>query len=147
APVLPEMASLEWAVHAALTSAEEPPLSASLLAEFGPNASLRFLLQPSLHFAVFRWPLLALWQGTHPRDRPLTRGISRTAIVRRGDRIRFIELSSARFGFWRSIARGMQLEHAAARALARDPMFDLVNELMVLFRAGLVVGADECHAH
>ena len=148
APILPEMASLEWAVHAALTKAEQSPLAPSVLAELDPSASnLSFVLQPSLHFAVSRWPLLPLWQAAHPEDRPLARRISRTAIFRKGDRIRFVELSSARFGFWRGIARGAQLEYAAARALARDPMFDLVNEILTLFRAGLVVATDDSHAN
>jgi hypothetical protein len=145
APILPEMASLEWAVHAALTAAERKPLAPSVLA--GENSSnLRFVLQPSLHFALSRWSLLPLWQGTHPEDRPLDRRLGRTAIFRNGDRIRFVELSSARFAFWRGIARGAQLESAAARALARDPMFDLVKEILALFRAGLVVAAGDSHA-
>jgi hypothetical protein len=145
APILPEMASLEWAVHAALTAAEQRPLAPSVLA--GENSSnLRFVLQPSLHFALSRWSLLPLWQGTHPEDRPLDRRLGRTAIFRNGDRIRFVELSSARFAFWRSIARGAQLESAAARALARDPMFDLVKEILALFHAGLVVATNVSHA-
>jgi hypothetical protein len=105
------------------------------------------VLQPSLHFSLSRWSLLPLWQGTHPEDRPLARRIGRTAIFRNGDHVRFFELSSARFAFWRSIARGSQLEGAAARALARDPMFDLVAEILALFRAGLVVATDNSHAH
>jgi hypothetical protein len=148
APILPEVASFEWAVHAALTAAENAALAPSLLAGLGPSSSnLRLVLQPSLHFAVSRWVLLPLWQATHPEDRPLFRRVTRTAIFRAGDRIRFIELSSARFGFWHSIARGAQLEYAAARALARDPMFDLVNEILTLFRTGLVVATDDTHAH
>jgi hypothetical protein len=147
-PILPEMASLEWAAHAALTAAEHAPLAPSVLAELGQSASnLRLVLQPSLHFAVSRWPLLPLLLGTHPDDSPLGRRITRTAIFRNGDRVRFGELSSPRFAFWRSLARGGQLESAAARALARDPMFDLVEEILALYRAGLVIAADYSHAH
>jgi hypothetical protein len=141
------MASLEWAVHSALTAAEHVPLAPSVLAELGPYPSnLYLLLQPSLHFTASRWPLLPLWRGTHPDDRPLDRRITRTAIFRNGDNIRFVELSASRFAFWRSLARGEQLECAAARALARDPMFDLVKEILALFRAGLVAAGDS-HAH
>ena len=148
APILPAMASLEWAVHSALTAAEHVPVAPSVLAELGPcTSNLHLLLQPSLHFAAFRWPLLPLWQGTHPDDRPLDRRITRTAIFRSSDRVRFVELSSSQFAFWRSLARREQLESAAARALARDPMFDLVEEILALFRAGLVIAADYSHAH
>jgi hypothetical protein len=147
-PILPEMASLEWAVHSALTAAEHAPLAPSVLAELGHSASnLRLVLQPSLHFAVSRWPLLPLWHGTHPVDSPLDRRITRTAIFRNGDRVRFVEPSSSRFAFWRSLARGEQFECAAARALALDSMFDLVEEILALFRAGLVIAAGDSHAH
>jgi hypothetical protein len=148
APILPEMASLEWAVHSALAAAEQVPLAPSVLAELGQcTSNLRLLLQPSLHFAASRWPLLPLWQGTHPEDRPLGRRITRIAVFRNGDRIRVVELSSSLFAFWRSLARREQLERAAARALARDPMFDLVKEILALFRAGLVISLDDSHAH
>jgi hypothetical protein len=144
APILPEMASLEWAVHSALTAAEHAPLAPSVLAEIGQSApNLRLMLQPSLHFAVARWPLLPLWQGTHAEDRLLDRRITRTAIFRSADRVRFAELSSSRFAFWHSLARREQLECAAARALARDPMFGLVEEILALFRAGLVIAVDD----
>jgi hypothetical protein len=55
-------------------------------------------------------------------------------------------LSSPRWAFWRSLARGEQFECAAARALARDARFDLVDEILVLFRTGLVIAADDTHA-
>ena len=145
-PILPEMASLEWAVHSALTAAENSPLAPCVLAKLGHSApNLRLMLQPSLHFTVSRWPLLPLWQGTHAEDRLLDRRITRTAIFRSGDRVRFAELSSSRFAFWRSLARRKQLECAAARALARDPMFDLVDEILALFRAGLVIAVEDSH--
>jgi len=143
-PVLPEMASLEWAVQSALTAAEHAPLASSALAEIGQSASNpRLVLQPSLRFAASRWQILPLWRGTHPEDRALDRRIARIAIFRNSDRIRFVELSSPRFAFWRSLARSEQLEVAAARALARDPMFDLVEEILALFRAGLVIGVED----
>jgi hypothetical protein len=146
-PILPDMASLEWAVHSALTAAEQVPLASSVLAEIGPSApSLRLVLQPSLRFAASRWPLLPLWQGTHPENRPLDRRITRIAVFRNSDRIRLVELSSPRFAFWRSLARFGQFEYAAARALARDPIYDLLEEILALFRAGLVVAAGDSHA-
>jgi hypothetical protein len=149
APILPEMASLEWAVHSALTAAEQAPLAPSVLAEkHGQNtAGLCLMLQQSLHFAASRWSLLPLWQGTHSENRPLDRRITRIAIFRNSDNVRFAELSSSRFAFWRSLARGEQLECAAARALARDPVFDLAEEILALFRAGLVIAVDDGHAH
>jgi hypothetical protein len=148
APILPAMASLEWAVHAALTSAEKTPIAPASLAEFASTPSgLRLVLQPSLNFNVARWPILPLWQGSHPNGEPLARRTTRLGVFRSGDRVRVHELPPARFAFWRSIVRGAALDHAAARGLARDPMFDVVDEILTLFRSGLVVATDNVHAH
>lgn len=147
-PILSEMAALEWAVHSALTSAEVPPVSAAILSGFAQNpGGIRLVLQPSLRFAVSRWPLLRVWQGAEDSATPLPRRLSRVALFRVGDNIRFFELQSARFGFWRTIARRALLDDAATRAIARDPPFDLISEIFTLFRGGLVIGIDTCHAH
>jgi hypothetical protein len=108
---------------------------------------LRLALQPSLQLVLSRWPILPLFQGSHPEGVPLARRTTYTAVVRAGDSIRFMDLSSARYVFWRMISRGAELDYAAARALARDPMFDLVHEILTLFRADLVIATDHSHAH
>jgi hypothetical protein len=141
APILPALASLEWAAHSALIAPEEKALPPAILAE-GSQSSLRFVLQPSLQLVLSRWPLLPLLQGTHPDAMPLVRRTTYTAVMRSGDSVRFMNLNSARYIFWRCLARGAELHHAAARALARDPMFDLVPEILTLFRADLVIATD-----
>jgi hypothetical protein len=145
APILPAIASLEWAIHAALTAPEERALHPAALAGLS-QPSLRFVLQPSLQFVVSRWTLLALFRETHVEGTPLARRTTRTAVMRCGDSIRFIELSSATYVFWWSISRGARLDYAAARALARDPMFNLVEEILKLFRADLVIAIDNSRA-
>jgi hypothetical protein len=61
--------------------------------------------------------------------------------VRHDDDIRFFELSSARFAFWRSLARRRGIEAAAGRALARDACFNLTDEIFFLLRNRLVTGS------
>jgi hypothetical protein len=61
------------------------------------------------------------------------------AIVRNGDDIGFFALKPARFAFWRALQRGRTFEGAASHALGRDPHFDLVSEIMTLFRQRLVI--------
>lgn len=146
APILPAVASLEWAVHAALTAPEERALPPTILVDMG-RSSMRLALQPSLQLVLSRWPVLPLIQGTHPEGVPLARRMTYTAVLRAGDSIRFMDLSSGRYVFWRMITRGAELGYSAARALARDPMFDLVHEILTLFRANLVIAADNSHAH
>lgn len=135
APILPEMAALEWAIHRALASAQRPFLDVMEMTE-----ASTFDLQPSLSFVVSRWPVLGLWAHQSQRQQALPRRTSRIAVVRYDDDIRFFELDRARFAFWRSLARQNTVEEAAARALARDPKFNLTDEIVFLFRNRLVTG-------
>jgi len=146
APILPAIASLEWGVHAALTAPEEQALPVTALPK-DDRCSLRLVLQPSLQLVLSRWPLLPLLNGTHAEAMPLARRTTYTALVRAGDRLRFIDLSSARYIFWRTISGGAALDCAAARAFGRDPMFDLVHEILTLFRAQLVIAISGSHAN
>jgi len=140
-PILAEMAALEWAVQEVLIGREGAPLDSSALAEFGPDAAgARLALQPSLRFVLSRWPLLGLWSRSGEASEPLPRTVTRLAVRRRGDVVRIIELSAARYAFWRALEKGMPLERAAASAYAREASFDLVQEIGGLFGAGLVIG-------
>jgi hypothetical protein len=139
APLLAEMAAFEWAVHGALTAAERPPLAAAALCNFRQGSGqLRLELQPSLGFALSRWPLLSLWKSEGEPDAVPSPRHSRIAVYRHGDNVRVLELTSASFSFWRSLKCGDALDRAAERALARDPQFDLVDEIQALFNAALV---------
>jgi hypothetical protein len=137
APILAAMASLEWAIHSALTSAQLPFLE---LAESTEASTLS--LQPSLRFVVSRWPILGVWARRSEPQQKLPRRTSRIAVVRHDDDIRFFELSSARFAFWRSLAQRRGIEAAATRALARDAGFNLTDEILFLLRNRLVTRAD-----
>src|SRR5262245_6408456 len=68
APSPAEMASLEWAIHSALTSTQLPFFEPAELAE---TSTLD--LQPSLRFVVSRWPLLGLWAHRSEHQRVLPR--------------------------------------------------------------------------
>jgi Putative DNA-binding domain len=144
-PMIAEMAKLEWAIADSLNDAEEAPAPLSLVKETeieGKNTGIK--LQPNLRFVITRWPLLGVWTA-HKKENlafsdKLERRVSRVAIVRHNENIEFLELDSPRFVFWRSLAHGFPIEMAARRALARDPLFDLLREMIALFRLQLVTG-------
>ncbi len=144
-PIIAEMATLEWAIAGALNEAEEMPAPISLIREAGSDGGkIGLCLQPNLRFAVARWPLLGVWSD-HKKENvvitgPLKRKVSRVAVTRHGDDIQLLELEPSRFAFWRALSSGLSIEIAAARALARDPLFDLVCETIALFRSHLVTG-------
>jgi len=137
APILAEMASLEWAIHSTLISTQLPFLK---IAEMAETSTLD--LQPSLSLVVSRWPLLGLWAHRSETPQTLPRRTTRIATIRHDDDIRFFELTPARFAFWRSLVRCRCIETAAARALARDSGFDLTDEILFLLRNQLVIRAD-----
>jgi hypothetical protein len=145
-PVIAEMAALEWAIAGTLNNAEEVAAPISLIKELGfDGGKFGLRLQPNLRFTVSRWPLIGVWSD-HKKEEvvitgPLKRRVSRVVISRHGEDIQLLELDAARFAFWRSLARGLSIEAAAERALARDPLFDLIHETLAVFRSKLVTGA------
>jgi len=65
-PYLPDLARLEWSVHAAERAADGPsdaqPVGLSLLAEHDPDALL-FDLQPGTAVVVSQHPVVSIWQA------------------------------------------------------------------------------------
>lgn len=140
-PILAEMARLEWTVQSALVANALPAIGLATLIEAGSEAAqARFDLQPGLNFVLSHWPLASLWAASGEVLAPLARQQTRLAVWREGDSVRVVELSKARLALWRALARGLSLELAADRAVARDPSFDFTAELRGLFGAGLVTG-------
>lgn len=144
-PIIAEMASLEWAIAASLNAAEHMPTPIDLLNLLDPGGhSVTITLQPNLRFVVSRWSLLDVWSahksGAEPVPGTLRCLPSRIAVMRRGEDLQFLPLEPSRFAFWRSLSRGLTLEQATVRALARDPLFDLVSEMLLMFRMRLVTG-------
>jgi Putative DNA-binding domain len=142
-PILVDMATLEWAVAVAVRA---PELRALPMEEFsgieGDGSRIGLVLQPSLRFLITRWPLLGVWadqkNGTFDVQGPLEKKSNRVVVCRQDEGVRFFELAPARFSFWRSLAAGRSLESAATGALLREPLFDLLAEIVFLSRQNLV---------
>jgi hypothetical protein len=142
-PVIAAMAAFEWAISSSLNDAEEALASIAAIEHAKPaGGKISLRLQPHLRFVISRWPVLQLWAEHKSAGKPvsslLKRKTERIAITRRGEDIQFLELDAARFAFWRVLAKGQSLEAAATRALAREPLFDLLRETLLLFRSRLV---------
>lgn len=141
-PLIGEMAALEWAISACTNAGEEvsiPISGASLI-----DAENGVVLASSLQFVLARHDVLDLWRAHKRHDAKLksvrSRGGYRVAVMRNGEDIQFIPLSKQRYIFWRMLRKGASLERATERAYARDPFFDILAELLLLFRSGLVTG-------
>lgn len=141
---LADVARLEWTLSAAGQVAEAAPAASDILALPSGEPAAGLILQPSLRFVVSRWPVDALWEanrrGPAAAAFELVRRQTRLQLRRRDEDVAIAALTPAAFSFRRALAAGRSLETAAARALGRDPRFDLMAELVGLFRAGLVIG-------
>ena len=143
-PWLADVARLEWMMGAAGQAPEAAPVASDILIRPSGEPVAGLVLQPSLRFVVSRWPVDGLWEanrrGPAAEGFELARRQTRLQLRRRGEDVAMAALAPAAFSFRRALASGRTLETAAARALGRDPLFDLTAEMLGLFRAGLVIG-------
>jgi Putative DNA-binding domain len=147
-PFVADVAALEWAMSRASLQAEAPALDVSALRErIIEPGDLRIELQPSLGFALVRHPAFEIWQSQQPgagsTPVEISRASRRYAVSRMGLSVQVVEVSSADYAFRRALKRGLTVEAALMRALARDPFFDLAPTLVALFREGLVVALSD----
>ena len=146
---LPDVARLEWVVHAAAYAPDARPLAPESLAALPPavvgRAALR--LDASLALLESPWPVERIWRANQPGSSPdatvdLSKGPARLQIRRVGDDVGLQSLELGRFVFRRALTNGRPLEAAAEAALAADPTFDLTLELRELFGEGIPVAVD-----
>ena len=145
-PIVAQMATMEWAIAEMM---DAPQLAAAPMSDIAAMAKSRddpgLALQPNLRFIVSDWPLVQVWGehrgGASAAITPTEPSLTRIAITRRDHDVHFMTLETARFAFWRALARGFPISEAAVRALAHDRLFDLVVEIELLFRLKLVTHA------
>lgn len=140
-PVVAETARLEWAIAEALDASSLPPCTLADYDNTDLGPSPEIVLQPSLRLIVSHWSILSVWtahQGAAVGSGDWTRRPERVALWRSGESVRLVLLDRANFAFRHALKHGLGLEQAIARALALDPVFDLVSALVRLFGDGLV---------
>jgi len=142
---LPDVARLEWAIHAAHHAEEAVPLAPTALADLDPErvGEVTFRFDPSLALVASRWPIDAIWRA-HQTEREvetvdLDAGGAFVLVYRRDDDVRVRPLTSAAYTFHQGLVDGRRLAGAAASAADEDPSFDLVEALHALFRERIVV--------
>lgn len=136
-PCLPDLAALEWAVHAVYHEAPVPALTLQALAalDAGAQAALRLRLQPSARLVASDHPVLQLWQAHQPaaalalEDVDWRRG-TRVLVAQRALEVEFQMLSDGELRWLQALQGGATLAEACAPALAADAGFDLAAVLM-----------------
>jgi len=144
---LPDVARLEWAMHAALHADEASATDLEGLREIPADSlgGVTLRLDPSLTLLSSPWPIDRIWRANQPGadgEATLDLGAGGVCVeVRRlGDDVVWRTLPKAEHAFRAALASSLTLEVAADTALAADPSFDLTAALAALLGEGLVVG-------
>ena len=144
---LPDVARLEWAMHAAWHAEDVRAAGLDGLREISPDAlgRVRLRLDPSLTLLSSPWPVDGIWRANQPgADANATLDLAAGGVcleIRRlGDDVVWRTLPPAEHAFRAALASSRTLEAAAEAALTVDAAFDLTRAFAALLDQGLVAG-------
>lgn len=143
---LPDVARLEWALHAAAHAEDAPPIGPGALAGV-PEADLpraRLALHPSVAHVASPWPVDRIWRANQPGTEDarvdLGAGGAHLEIHRDGDGDAAMRaLAPGAHALRAALGRGETLADAAGAALAVDPALDLAAALAELLSSRILV--------
>jgi len=144
---LPDVARLEWAMHAALHAEDTRAADLEGLRQISPDSlgSVTLRLDPSLTLLSSPWPVEGIWRANQPGADPgatldLGAGGVCLEIRRLGDDVVWRTPPKSEHAFRAALASGRTLEDSADAALAAEADFDLTRALATLLDEGIVVG-------
>ncbi|WP_018412734.1 HvfC/BufC N-terminal domain-containing protein [Methyloversatilis thermotolerans] len=133
-PYLPDVARLEWRVHAASMAADCEPADHTVFAASSIDELAVSTLRCTPGFALLEsaWPVVDIWSQHQESDRDpqveLARG--ECAVVwREGLRVRVIAVTQAEHAFWAVVSAGGSIEQGWHAASALQSGFDLAASL------------------
>ncbi|MCC7260579.1 MAG: putative DNA-binding domain-containing protein [Alphaproteobacteria bacterium] len=138
-PYLPDVARMEWALHAAYHAPDAPPFDVEALLRLPPDAyaTLQFSLHPSCRFVESPYPILHIWNAhrdsaREPASITLTEDAARAFfLVQRIDReVQVHPLDQGEYIFLRELQAGKALEQSFKLAASSQPNTDLQQLLI-----------------
>lgn len=136
---LPDVARLEWALHAAYHAPDAHPFDIEAFLRVPPEsyAKLRFALHPSCYFVDSPYPILHIWDANRDNSREpesitLEDGEGRALLlVQRTNReVLSHPLSHGEYTFLRELHAGMDFERSFNLGVLRQPDLDLQQMLI-----------------
>lgn len=143
---LPDLARLEWAMHAAHHAEDVDPMDPASLAAVAPEhmAQLVFSFDPSVTLIDSPWPVDRIWRvgqdDAAGEAIDLAAGGARLEIRRVNGVVTMRSLDAADHALRRALAGGATLDDAVTAALAADPDFDLTAAIADLLRERILTG-------
>ena len=142
---LPDVARLEWAIHAAQHAADAVPLATASLGDVDPDrvGDLVFRFDPSAALVASPWPVETIWRAHQAGDvAPIAvdGAGQRVQVWRRGDDVSVCPLTAPVHAFRQALLEGRRLADAVAAATGTDPAFDVAASLHALFRESILTG-------
>jgi hypothetical protein len=143
---LPDVARLEWAMHAAWHAEEATPATLERLRYLTPDelVCLTLAFAPCVSYVSSPWPIERIWRinqsDAGPTETVCLAGDGVRLEVRRiAENVVYHALDAGTFAWRAALAEHQPLEKALEAALAAAPDFDLPTALQALFAQGLVV--------
>ncbi len=142
-PYLPDVARLEWLVHAVYGREDAPSQDLCLLAATTPDrwGDLHFALNPAHEALASRWPLVRIWEVNQPGyagDFQVDFDEAQFALIHRGEAGTVVEpLDRGEYGLLRALAEGESLGAAVGKAGGEEG-FDLQSALGRFIASGLI---------
>jgi len=146
-PYMPDMARLEWAIHAAHTAANTPALDGPALSAL-PLEQLEstvFSLVPSARLVTSEWAINALWRAHQPGgpDWPSALAVPcRLVVARPAWQPQPVSLSLGEFAALEAMDAGDTFGGALQLAFDLDPAFDPATALPMWLKNGLIARPD-----
>ncbi|MRW91190.1 DUF692 family protein [Duganella sp. FT80W] len=134
-PYLPDMATLEWAVHRAHYAPAAPVLDAAQLAALTPEQfeAARYALQPSASLLASAWAIAPLWLAHQPDSGipfPEDMAVPSHALVSRPQwQAQVLALDTAGHAALTTLQQGGSMGAALDTAFALDEEFDVATSL------------------
>jgi uncharacterized protein (UPF0276 family) len=127
-PYLPDMARLEWALHASYYDADALPLTAGEVAALTPGQldASRFALHPAARLQQSRWAVASLWQAHHGGAFPQEMDTHEHWVIARVDwQVQLHPLTPAWHAALHRLEQGGTVGEALDAALALAPDVDV----------------------
>lgn len=144
---LPDVARLEWCIHAVRRAAIPASLAITALAMWsGDPAQAWLAISPGVRYLHARHGVDRIWAAHQDPGEPDPMSPDEGEIalqVTNGGRLEIRRLEPASWIFRRALQSGAMLGDAVEQGLARSSRFDPTVEIATLFGDGLVVGLRE----